>query len=86
MVKRILGIIFAIVGLAAIIVAVIFGIKAIQELIAFLENGFNPLAPIGIVIFIVVVGVWLAVGIIGLAIFIPSLLVAIKGPKKKREI
>jgi uncharacterized membrane protein len=85
MVKRIFGIIFALVGLAAIVVAVIFGIQAVRDLTAYLANGIDPMAPIAFVVFIVMVGVWAALAIIGLVIFIPSLIVAIKGPKKKKE-
>ncbi|NCA96749.1 MAG: hypothetical protein EOM77_00955 [Bacteroidia bacterium] len=85
MVKRIFGIIFALVGLAAIIVAIVFGIQAVQALVGYLENGIDPMAPLALVIFVVMIGVWAALGIIGLVIFIPSLIVAIKGPKKKRE-
>lgn len=85
MVKRIFGIIFALVGLAAIIVAIIFGIQAVQTLINYLENGIDPMTPLALVIFVVMIGVWAALGIIGIAVFIPSLIVAIKGPKKKRE-
>jgi hypothetical protein len=86
MVKRIFGIIFALVGLAAIIIAIVFGIQAIQELLAYIEGGIDPLAPLALVIFIVMVGVWLALFIIGVVIFIPSLIVAIKGQKKKQEV
>lgn len=86
MVKRIFGIIFALVGLAAIIVAIIYGIQAVQTLINYLNTGIDPLTPLALVIFIVMIGVWAALGIIGLAVFIPSLIVAIKGPKKKKEI
>lgn len=86
MVKRIFGIIFALVGLAAMIVAIIFGIRAVQELMAYIADGIDPLAPIAFVIFIVMVGVWVALFIIGLVVFVPSLIVAIKGPKKKKEI
>ena len=85
MVKRIFGIIFALIGLAAIIVAIIFGIQAVQALINYLEGGIDPMTPLALVIFIVMIGVWAALGIIGLVVFIPSLIVAIKGPKKKRE-
>ena len=84
MVKRIFGIIFALVGLAAMIVAVIFGIQAVQDLLAYVAGGIDPLAPIAFVIFIVMVAVWVALFIIGVVIFIPSLIVAIKGPKKKK--
>jgi len=86
MVKRIFGIIFALVGLAAIIVAIIYGIQAVQTLINYLNTGIDPLTPLELVILIVMIGVWAALGIIGLAVFIPSLIVAIKGPKKKKEI
>ena len=86
MVKRIFAIIFALVGLVAMIVAVIFGIQAVQELSAYLAGGIDPLAPIALVIFIVMVGVWVALFIVGLVIFIPSLIAAIKGPKKKKEV
>ncbi len=86
MVKRIFAIIFALVGLAAIIVAVIFGIQAVQDLLAYIAEGIDPLAPIDFVIFIVMVAVWVALFIIGLVIFIPSLIVAIKGPKKKKTV
>lgn len=86
MVKRIFGIIFALVGLAAIIVAIIFGIQAVQELLAYIKDGIDPLVPLAFIIFIVMVGVWVALFIIGVVIFIPSLIVAIKGPKKKKEV
>lgn len=85
MVKRIFGIIFALAGLAAIIVALIFGIQAVQTLISYLEAGIDPMTPLALVIFVVMIGVWAALGIIGIAVFIPSLIVAIKGPKKKKE-
>lgn len=86
MVKRIFGIIFALAGLAAMVVAVIFGIQAVQELSAYIAGGVDPLAPIKFVVFIVMVAVWVALFIIGVVVFIPSLIVAIKGPKKKKPI
>lgn len=85
MVKRIFGIIFALVGFAAMVVAVIFGIKAVQDLSAYVAGGIDPLAPIAFVTFIVIVAVWTALFIIGIVLFIPSLIVAINGPKKKRQ-
>lgn len=86
MVKRIFGIIFALIGLAAMVVAVIFGIQAIQDLSAYIAGGIDPLAPIEFVVFIVMVAVWVALFIIGVVVFIPSLIVAIKNPKKKKPI
>ena len=86
MVKRIFGIIFAIAGLAAMVVAVIFGIQAVQELSAYIAGGVDPLALIEFVVFIVMVAVWVALFIIGVVVFIPSLIVTIKGPKKKKPI
>ncbi|MFA5481243.1 MAG: hypothetical protein WC282_02530 [Bacilli bacterium] len=85
MVKRIFAIIFTLIGLAAIVVAVYFGITAVKELLAYISEGIDPLAPIAFVIFIVMVCVWVALGIIGFVIFIPSLIFAIKGPRKKPQ-
>lgn len=86
MVKRIFGIIFALAGLAAMIVAVIFGIQAVRDLSSYITGGVDPLAPIAFVVFIAMVAVWVALFIIGVVVFIPSLIVAIKGPKKKKPI
>lgn len=84
MVKRFFGILFAIVGVAAMVVAVIFGIQAVQELSICVAGGIDPLAPIAFVNLIIAMAVWAALFIIGVVIFIPSLIVAINGPKKKR--
>jgi len=87
MVRRILSVIFALIGLAAIVVAVYFEITAVRDLLAFYNTGYDPIAtPFAIVIFIVMVCVWAALGIIGLAIFIPSVIGIFHAPRRRIKV